>query len=360
MNNNTEHPIIQTSDIISKYKELETVQSGIGQDKQTSDEYVRIHNELAQERIDESAYSYNNVQQHASYLVTGNDYHADLDALHKHITPFVPEGHTSNAHDNYIHDVLKRGKPSGDVVSHLMDVMHNDSNPEKNTNNVYLKTKWQPFLDVHTAHKPEIRDMTSHPLTEDEVRQYSHMGAIGNRLLSHRASSAIFELHPTKGLQYTGVIGNYRHLYNSRGDEHPDFHKEAESLHKSYESYGSPHITDYTGESASINRTLHLRHKGIGPANDELVFGKPVSEIDTTSNGLSEHIAKVVHPTHMPDFHVYSGMYSESNPNKPGTHVNEDGHYVLHAPSFTSTSLDRDTALEFARSKSNDDLKRMS
>ena len=158
MENQDHLKTIHTRDINQCVKELPAlqvhirddvpkIQGDIKTDSNLDHEYVRINQKknLA-EAVQYTSDHLNEVHKIANAAgYDTDDYHEHLERLHKNVPAFVPEGKTANAHDNYIYDVLKRGRPSGETVAHLHDVMFTED-PEidykdNTSNQKYLAEK---------------------------------------------------------------------------------------------------------------------------------------------------------------------------------------------------------------------------
>lgn len=301
----------------------------------------------------------------AAHAVTGNDYNSDLESLHRNIKPFVPEGKESNPFDNYIYDVLKKGKPSGETVAHIHDIMyknyygvndetHGFGSMDMFHNQKYLSDKWEPLLYAHVRKDRAVTDPMKADFTKEEINKIPNgFIPIGLKMLRHKASGHIYEMHPTEGLTY---ITNKFHIP-------PKFQRDvqfenttdlAHALHEHYKYDKSPAVTQYTEDSAPVNRYLHLTHTGkLGDMRS--VVGMHVDDIEPLSQDISNHFKEAESPAHLPDFHVYTGLYRESNPNTGATHRDEHGNLIFHNPSFTSTSLDNTVAESFAKTKGDPD-----
>ena len=332
--------------------EIPKIQGDISDD----DEYIRVGKTPVQESYDRDASQ--ETQRIAAYAVQGKDYHEDLEATHRNVQPYIPEGHTSNAYDNYIYDVLKRGKPNGETVAHIHDVIYGSGDvPEVENyrgvnryhNQKYLSDKWEPLLYMHAKKNQAIFDRQGSQYTKEELDRIPNtFKPIGLRLLQHAHSGHVYEMHPTEGLNYVASkFSPHNYSTNVATDEQ---HELADKLHAQYQYFKSPAITQYTEESAAVNRYHHLVHNDrLG--NDTNVIGMNVKDIPDLSNKISEHFRTVTPPTHIPDFHVYTGLYKESNPRTQSTHADEDGNWIFHNPSFTSTSTSESIAHDFAKTK---------
>jgi hypothetical protein len=119
---------------------------------------------------------------------------------------------------------------------------------------------------------------------------------------------------------------------DKNGEEHSDLHDRLVAHHKNYDEHDLTAIKNYTDDSYNLNRYLHRKH------NDE-----------TTQDRYPEHelhakmMDKAVTTHKAPeDFHVYSGLRKSPEHNLP-----KDGN--VHLPAYTSTSLSKSTARQFAR-----------
>lgn len=332
--------------------EIPKIQGDISDD----DEYIRIGKKPVEEAYDRDTSQ--ETQRIASYAVEGKDYDKELEAVHKNVPQYIPEGHTSNAYDNYIYDVLKRGKPNGETVAHIHDVIYGSSDvPEVENyggmnryhNQKYLADKWEPLLYHHAKKKQSVFDAKDATYTKEELDRIPQtFTPMGLRLLHHTDSGHVYEMHPTEGLNYISskFASEYSTVPNT-GHEQTDL---SDKLHDHYRYDRSPAVTQYTVDSAPINRFHHLVHNGkLG--NTQTIVGMSVDDIPGVSDKISEHFRTAVPPTHFQDFHVYTGLYGESNPMTQSTHKDEHGNLIFHNPSFTSTSTDENTAQEFAKTK---------
>ena len=126
-NNTIPFQTVQTKDI-NKVENLPAIKVGIRDEyipEKKEPEYLdlrksKLNEEYTRDHSDD-------VKQATNYLLNGGDYHQELNAIHKSVKPYIHEANTSNAQDNYIHEVLKRGKPNGETIAHLHDVIHDSS-----------------------------------------------------------------------------------------------------------------------------------------------------------------------------------------------------------------------------------------
>lgn len=364
---------IQSSDINAQVKDLPTLQVHIRDEtpkiqadiKHIPDydhaEYVRINQK---KNLDEAkVYEPEHIAEvdRIARSLDGTDYHADLQKLHSNVPAYVPEGKSSNAVDNYIHDVLKRGRPSGAVVAHLHDVMHTEDHEidhrDNRDNQKYLDHKWSPFLAKHAAEQQSIKYPHEAAYTRDELNKIpANFSPVGLRLLSHSPSGHIYEYHPTEGLKF---ISHYKNAVYNKDLEEPNKFKElSDTLNEHYEPFESKHITEYSSDSSPMNRYHFLDHAGLIDADTEHIKGQHIDRIKETSTGVSNHFKATPHPTHLPEFHVYTGLFGSNNPHTQATHRDESGKLLFHVPAFTSTSLDMGVAREFAKKKQDGTLNR--
>ena len=356
---------IQTKDINSCVNDIPELRMHIRDDIpqiqgdiEDDSDYLRINKQVPVQESYGPADS-EEVQNIAAHAVQGKDYTADLESLHRNVKSFVPDGHTTNPYDSYIYDVLKRGKPSGDVVAHIHDVIYkNYGNDDPHGFNMmdryhnarYLSDKLEPLLHVHAKKNQTIFDPKQAEYTKEELNKIpSGFEPIGLRLLRHKESGHVYEMHPTEGLNF--VSSKFKHEYkNNKNNDNEDTTDLGNALHEHYKYDKSPEVTRYTEDSAPINRYLHLIHNG-KLSGMRSVFGVHVDDIDKISEGISNHFREAAPPSHIPDFHVYTGLYKESNPNTGATHVDEHGNLIFHNPSFTSTTLGNVVAEDFAKKK---------
>lgn len=327
-------------------------------DIEDDSDYIRINQPpQIQEQYDTD--DSKETQRVASYAVTGKGYHGDLEAVHRNVKPFTPEGHQSNPYDSYIYDVLKRGKPSGDVVAHIHDVIYknygNDDSHgfdmvDRYHNQKYLADKWEPILHAHARKNRAVNDPHAAVYTKEEINRIPEgFTPIALKMLRHVDSGHVYEMHPSEGLNYISSKFESTPTY-SKNTNFSDTTDLANTLHDHYRYDKSPDVTRYTEDSAPINRYHHLAHNSrLGGMQS--IIGVPVHDIHKFSDGISNHFREAVPPTHLPDFHIYTGLYKESNPNTGATHKDEHGNLIFHNPSFTSTSLDNTIAEDFSKSK---------
>lgn len=348
-NTNIPFQTVQTKDI-NNVEHLPTIKVGIrdeyvpekSNDKET--EYLDLRTsklDEAYERDDSSV-----VKQTVKHILNGGDYHTELDALHKHVKPYLHDTNTSNAQDNYIHEVLKRGKPNGETVAHIHEVIHRSTYPsyvENMYNTNYLSDKWEPFLDAHAKKKQSIFKKEDSIYKPEEINNISSKFEVkGLRLLRHASSGHYYELHPTEGLKYVG--NRFQSRYFS-SDEEQSNHvlDKILSSENTTPTTSEPDVRSYTDDSSSVNRYLHKKYAD--PSH--VTNAENIKKIESVSKHFEE-----AHPTpHLPDFHVYTGVYGELNPRIHSSHRDEHGNYVFHNPSFTSTSIDAHTAEYFAKTK---------
>lgn len=342
--------IVKTEDINKRTEDLPTLDLGIRDEEKP--EYIRIVK--PQEKLEEmnTFEEREAVRGAVKYAIDGNDYQRDLDTLHKYVPKYVPEGSTTNAHDSYIHDVLKRGKPNADTVIHLLDhAIYNEHNDEANKS--YLNSKWMPLIKHHTSENVKYSDFQkTPPMTTEEVKSIPNsLYPKSLRQFVHTASGTVFEHRPETGqlhlLKHTD--GGDKISFNDHAAEH--IHNQ---LGTSYSMYPSEDVVKYTVDSAPVNRYLHLKHKNTLFFEDETILGKTIPEVSNLSDNITSHIKRVPHPTHLNDFHVYTGVSKESDP-LIHSHVDEHGNSLFHIPAFTSTSLHRSIATEFTKGKPNED-----
>jgi ADP-ribosyltransferase exoenzyme len=311
--------------------------------------------------LNEATYTYKESEA-LPYRVTasihGDNFHEDLERLHKEVPQHTPEGTVDNPHDNYIYDTLKQtGVPPSNVISHLMDVIHM---PElDNRNQFYLRNKWIPLIDRYAKQKPSIYSMPESEFNEDELKQIPKNMSPGTaRVLSHKLSGAQFEFHPTEGFKYLGVKGGASPAVNPIAFHDTSEHKpDSHNLTSAYEAYRSEPVKQYTEESAGINRYHHFKHQK--RTMPDTFMGIDHDEINEVSDGITNHFNSINHPTHLPDFTTYTGLHAEFNPRTDASHIDEHGNLIFHNPAFTSTTLIKHTGMDFARDKSDSNHKGM-
>lgn len=285
-----------------------------------------------------------------NHSIEGFDYHTDLHRLHSNVRQYIPDGYSSNPHDNLIYDILKKGKPSGEHIARIFDVIHSNDGVDVQ-NKVYLDHKWMRLIQEHCSeYTPKINKQRDAIYTKSELNSIPSSFTVGPmRTLTHKATNHIFEYHPTEGLRYLGSSINGRMSANSfdlslNSNRHLN---QSVKLSNLYSAFPSPHIVQYTAESAAINRYLHTKEKY---PHQETSLGKPVDMVVDTANGITDHLKTIQHPTHTPDFTVYTGIHAENNPNTDHT-LTEDGYKLYHSPAFISTTLTPNVAEQFARMK---------
>lgn len=371
MENQDHLKTLQSKDINSSVSELPTLQVNIRDDVPkiqgdiASDDrdYVRINQKKnLTEAVEYTSDHLNEVHRIANAAGYGtDDYHEHLERLHKNVPAFVPENKTHNAVDNYIYELLKRGRPSGAVVAHIHDAMHTED-PEidykdNNSNQKYLATKYKQFLSKHASDEQSIKYPHEAAYTRDELNAIpQNFNPVGLRLLKHVPSGHFYEYHPTEGLKF--IAHADEGSYNKDLEEPTDHEELSQKLHEEYEPYESKHVTQYTSDSAPMNRFHFLDHHGHIDSDTEQILGKSLDEIKETSHGVSNHIKVTPHPTHLPEFHVYTGLFGANNPHTQATHRDENGKLLFHVPAFTSTSLNLSVAQDFAKKKQDDTLNR--
>jgi len=290
-----------------------------------------------------------------------DDYDKHLEKLHKNVPAFVPTGKQTNAVDNYIYDVLKRGRPSGETVAHIHDVMHTE-NPEMDyadnqNNQKYLMSKYGNFLTKHAADKQSFFYPHESSYTREELNSIpKNFKPVGLRLVSHYPSGHLYEYHPTEGLKF--IAHSHDARYNKDIEQPNEFDDLSKKLHDQYEQFESPHVTQYSADSSAMNRYHFLKHLDQLDSSQEHILGVHLDRIKDTSKGVSDYIKSIHHPTHLPDFHVYTGLFGANNPHTQATHKDEHGNLLFHVPAFTSTSLNMSVAQDFAKKKVDDSLNR--
>lgn len=346
---------ISSKDLDSHVKELDTIQVGI-RDDQPKDEFVRIKPDVPEK--EDLKESYDEIEGIAKYAVRGNDYHEDLEAVHKNVPKnphFTPA--ERNVRDSLIHDILKKGKPDGETASRVFDIISKADNDSGRTlNKLYLQTKWKPLIDQH-AEKwvPKHESLDDAAMSKEEINSIPKSYSLDNgRYLIHDTGT-VFYKHPTKGIMYVGGHIPKGHEYaKNRGMA--DTHNEStrQSLHAHYEQFDpDPAVKHYSEGSGTTNTYLHKKHVDEHAANQSIPPHLTLDDVTEHIDGVSNFIKNTQHQTHMPDFHVYTGMYVQSNP-ETAHHKDEDGNLIVHNPSFTSTSLNRKVALSFAGLKRQD------
>ena len=318
-------------------------------DRIKSNDYVRVNESNDSEYLE---YTRTKMPDDISASISGQDFHKDLEALHRNVRPYVEDGQNVNAHDNYIHDTLKQtGIPNGKTVLHALSVM---TMPGLHPyNSASLRKKWIPLFDKYSKKKltPGTIDTTTY--NADTINKIPQsLTPTNGHVLKHEETGAEFEYHPTEGYRYLGV--NPKSVLTSRGYEDPVSQRGISSqLFKTYKDHTDKDgkLEEYTTDSAPVNRYLHLKHKDrIGASGS--ILGRSYEHLDDTANKVSEAINSTQHRQDMNDFTVYTGLHTEFNPRTHSTMTDENGHMIFHNPGFTSTSLLKHVANDFARDKS--------
>lgn len=338
---------IQSKDINS-FERLPTIALGIRDEyipSTSKSQYIDLRHSKLNEAFDQS--KRNEVQQVVRYALNGGDYHRELAALHRNVPQYIHDTNTTNPQDDYIHEVLGRGKPSGETVAHIHEVIHGDAGQgysdysERANNQEYLMNKWEPFLDAHAKHPHLITKQADANYTPEELSKISSKFEVkGLRLLRHESSGHYYELHPTHGLRYVG--SRFNSMYNSSDEDNPNrvFDKVL-SREVTPTSY-VPEVKRYTLDSAPVNRYLHKKY-------DDPMHVPAAPWISEHADTISKHFEESNPLPHIPDFHVYTGVYQQLNPRIHSSHRDENGNFIFHNPSFTSTSIDKHTADYFAK-----------
>ena len=324
--------IILASEINNRKDELHRGLFGIGKESAP----IRLGT------LTEAAYSgdhYDENNMIIKHAITGKDYHKDLETLHKHVRPYLEDEETHNAPDNYIHDTLKRGKPSGETVKHILDVAGNTLDD----NSRYLRHKWGPFIHHYAAEKPKITKPEEAGYTPEELNQIPSNMTLGSlRLLKH-PTEHFFEMHPHEGLRYLGHTVPVINLSHDYARDRHDFRNLDAEMTEQYKHFTDPAIKHYTTDSRLIN--LHL-HGVVSPYTD----ADEVHETNRISDDITKLFHRIPHPSHAADFKVYTGMHSITNPSTV-TEEDEHGNKLIHSPAFTSTSIHQWGAETFANMK---------
>lgn len=342
MNNKT----IQTADINSRVHQLPVMFLGIRGIESLHEEYTRLL---------ESIYTYSDSIAHSANVaaaIKGNDFQGDLQRL-KSIKQYTDEGQTSNPVDDYVHETLKAGIPSGETAVHIVNTIGDSTVSLRNQN--YLSQKWGPLLKTYIGHTPEIKDLNRAQYSRSDISRIPHEWKVSNaRLIFHPTTSFAFEMHPEHGFKFIGQYQSDDIKQNSLFEKASIIHNR-KNLFEHYQPYSLPAIKQYTSDSTTLNQYLYKKHGGKLEQGPDTYRGVPFSSIEERAKQLSENISSVPAPTHLNDFYVYTGIHSENDPEHTGV-TNENGHYIFHNPAFTSTSIDRATAYEFARKKRHDEF----
>lgn len=289
-----------------------------------------------------------------SHAIQGENYHEDIERLHKNVRPYIQEGEHSNVEDNYIYDTLKGGKPSADKVLHVLDIMDERNNGWNTANSRYLKQKWEPFLDTHVRERPLITKVQDANYKLEELQQVPKKLSFDKfRVVMHHSRHK-FEVHPTLGLRYVGrsYAEKFGEAMDERSRDTRHYLNTDAHLTEHYSKFPHDHIKEYTLDSGPLNRYLH---NVVGYANHGDNPRYEPENLERMSNSISEHFQSIPHPTHTGDFHVYTGLSSMANP-KTTEVTDEHGHKLLHSKGFVSTSLSMPVAESFSFSKHDVDL----
>jgi ADP-ribosyltransferase exoenzyme len=339
--------IIHTTDLSQRTDELPTLFADIRTREPASEsvheQYIRIR-----QKIKES-YDWDAEDEDSEYQPT-QSHKNDVDLLHSSIKPFIPHGKHSNYVDNYIADYLrsvKEPKLTAHHALHVLDVIggvKHDSPVDNRENRKYLMEKWGPLL-THHARDGAWPKSFEVPYTEKEIRSIpASLAPVESRVLHHyEMPDHYFELHPQRGLRYLGQ--HDRMPYDIDARINPSFSNVEEAL-KPYAHEHSKTVENYVADSAPLNRYLYM-----GGVHDQ--------QMEEFSKNLSNEILdQPFRPTHIPDFHVYTGLRSRNRPD--GGHVtDEHGNMVFSVPAFTSTSLSKEVAEKFAKTKEWFDTRRV-
>lgn len=289
-------------------------------------------------------------------------YHADVAAAAENkfsdhlsaIDDTDPGTDVAKATDSYIHDYLKRGKPTGKDALHIHDLI---SKIPRIYHKQVIGHKWTPILNKYAAQPPLNNNTEETHLSLDDVNKVGdNLKPVTGKIVQHTSSDSFYELHHD-GIRYLGTgYGQFippMTAFRAKIDQNTP-HLDAR-LNKHYADYPNSHIRQYTEQSVGVNRYLHKIHAGHQYHDDDTVFGQTIPHIKELHQGITDYIKNVPPKHNNKDFYVYTGMYQESRPDM-GEHKDEEGNYLFHNPGFTSTSLDKTTAMDFARSKHVKDL----
>lgn len=347
--------IIRTIDINKNIHDIPELVAGIhNRNKNSSDKYVSLSESNRQEFI---PYSKNDIYDDISNSIKGNNFHEDLEALHKNVKPYIENEGQSNAHDNYIYDTLKKeGIPSGKTSLHVVSVATMpDLDP---INSDYLKKKWIPLLDQWAkASGPKVTSLNNAEYSRDEIKKIPQsLKPTNARVLIHPSSNTEFEYHPTEGYRYLGHNPYSPSITSHALNDLVSHRAISNELHNTYKDTNDENgsIGEYTEDSAKFNRYLHLLHNGKISGQGK-ILGMPYNEIHSAVSDISNVINNAPHESHNNDFKVYSGLHAEFNPERDAKATDENGNYIFHNPAFTSTSLRKIKALDFAREKTDED-----
>lgn len=260
-------------------------------------------------------------------------------------------GGIAKATDSYIHDYLKRGKPSSKDALHIHELI---SNIPRMYHRNLVKQKWHPIINKYAAQPPLNNNSKETHLSLDEVNKLGdEFKPVIGRIVQHAKSDSYYELHHD-GMRYLGTSETWDNFAPPTNAFRPKLDQNTPhmdiSLNKHYTDYPNPHVRQYTEQSIGVNRYLHKIHAGQHYRDDETIFGQTVPHVKEMHQGITEHIKNVPAKHNNKDFYVYTGMYQESRPDM-AEHKDEDGNYLFHNPGFTSTSLSKVTAMDFSRSK---------
>ena len=347
--------IIPVLEINKRIDELPEMIAGIhDRVKTNSDGYVKLSESNRQDYV---PYSRHQIYEDVHNSIKGKDFHEDLENLHRNVKPFIENEGQANAHDNYIYDTLKSGGiPSGKTALHIVSVATMPGLDPYNSD--YLTKKWIPLLDKYAkVDRPKITNLDAATYSKGEIQKIPQgLQPTNARVLHHGESNTSFEYHPEEGYRYLGKTSLAPTLTSKAFEDNVSHRGTAYALHNTYSTTNDPNetITDYTEDSVRFNRYLHLKHNGRikGPGS---ILGKSYGDIQDSVNDLSDVINDAPHESQNNDFRVYSGLHTEFNPEKDAKATDENGNYIFHNPAFTSTSLKRTKAHEFARGKADMD-----
>ena len=335
--------IILVKDINAKGHEIEPILLGIGKPK----EPIRIQSKS--KSLTESTNNYGPEEREDSekalkHAILGDDYHQDLERVHSYIKPKFEHNTPASARDSLIHDLLKPGKPSGNTVTNVMNIIHDASFDRPNGDSVksFLNHKWGDFLHQHAKVEQKITNPEDAYYTPDQLAQTpKNFKYEPLRLLKH-ATGHYFENHPTEGLRYLGKsVPSLEKSTHFKSRQRNDYLNLDNDLSNHYSKYPSEDVKHYTLDSYGINKHLY------GIIDSDTSYDNLQDknmQIKNISNHLNNYIQ---HPTHFKDFNVYTGV-SNLNDIRNGNHFTENGDRIYKTPAFTSTTLSKTTAEVFA------------
>lgn len=310
-------------------------------------------------------------------VITGRDYHGELDSLHRNFKFAKFNGNDTKfkAQDSLIYDILKKGKPSNEHLTTVLDNMNPFSEAP-------LHQKYLPFLHAHVAKKSlEFEDPGDAIMTPAEINSikapvksgnfmtgqepshgYNHNGL---RTFSHSGTGEIVEHHPQRGLELVH-IPNASSIYKkfdgqSTIDKTNKIVKDIADHTKLLPPHlqiGNDDFRQYSGDSAAINSYHHLLHSGKLLPGQNQVHGEDIPFLEHHTESLDAAFNTAGHNIiNGKPLQVYTGVYREHNLGDTSKRAtDEKGNIYYHNPGYTSTSADLHTAIWFAKGKEDSEV----